>query len=230
MVGAFLTFVLAIGDYITPQILGGNRELLMPQAIMLQIGRQADFPMAAAMSLILMLVVGLAYLACARWLRLERVMIRRTWQACWLPPISALAYLFIFLPVLVLILFSFQGSAVPVPPFNGPSLRWYAAVLADGRLLGGPGPLAARGRAVLAARDLAGLPRRLRPGPRIRRAGRPLAPGPAAGAAHRLLPDHRHGAARHLQRAWRAALAAGGRHRPRRDQPALVLRHPATPR
>ena len=47
VVGAFLTFVLAIGDYITPQILGGNRELLMPQAIMLQIGRQADFPMAA---------------------------------------------------------------------------------------------------------------------------------------------------------------------------------------
>ena len=72
VVGAFLTFVLAIGDYITPQILGGNRELLMPQAIMLQIGRQADFPMAAALSLILMLVVGLAYLACARWLRLGR--------------------------------------------------------------------------------------------------------------------------------------------------------------
>ncbi|MFZ1427418.1 MAG: ABC transporter permease [Geminicoccaceae bacterium] len=72
VVGAFLTFVLAIGDYITPQILGGNRELLMPQAIMLQIGRQADFPMAAALSMILMLVVSLAYLACARWLRLER--------------------------------------------------------------------------------------------------------------------------------------------------------------
>lgn len=72
VVGAFLTFVLAIGDYITPQILGGNRELLMPQAIMLQIGRQADFPMAAALSLILMMVVSLAYLACARWLRLER--------------------------------------------------------------------------------------------------------------------------------------------------------------
>lgn len=72
VVGAFLTFVLAIGDYITPQILGGNRELLLPQAILLQIGRQADFPMAAALSLILTVVVSLAYLACARWLRIER--------------------------------------------------------------------------------------------------------------------------------------------------------------
>jgi len=33
MVGAFLTFVLAIGDYVTPQLLGGNNELLMPQLI-----------------------------------------------------------------------------------------------------------------------------------------------------------------------------------------------------
>ena len=72
MVGAFLTFVLAIGDYITPQILGGNNELLMPQLIMMQIGRRGDFASASALSLILMVVVTLAYLACARWLKLER--------------------------------------------------------------------------------------------------------------------------------------------------------------
>jgi spermidine/putrescine transport system permease protein len=72
MVGAFLTFVLAIGDYVTPQILGGNNELLMPQLIMMQIGRRGDFPLASALALILMAVVTLAYLACARWLKLER--------------------------------------------------------------------------------------------------------------------------------------------------------------
>ena len=72
MVGAFLTFVLAIGDYITPQILGGNNELLMPQLIMMQIGRRGDFSSASALSIILMAVVTLAYFACARWLRIER--------------------------------------------------------------------------------------------------------------------------------------------------------------
>jgi spermidine/putrescine transport system permease protein len=72
-VGAFLTFVLAVGDYITPQILGGGRELLLPQAIMLQIGRAADFPMASALSLVSMLVVVAAYLLFARHLRMERV-------------------------------------------------------------------------------------------------------------------------------------------------------------
>ena len=72
MVGAFLTFVLAIGDYITPQILGGNNELLMPQLIMMQIGRRGDFPLASALAIILMAVVTLAYLFCARWLKIER--------------------------------------------------------------------------------------------------------------------------------------------------------------
>ena len=72
MVGAFLTFVLCIGDYITPQILGGNNELLMPQLIMLQIGRRGDFPLASALSIILMIVISLAYLSSARWLKLER--------------------------------------------------------------------------------------------------------------------------------------------------------------
>jgi len=73
MVGAFLTFVLCIGDYITPQILGGNNELLLPQTIMLQIARRSDFPMASALAMVLMAVVSLVYLASSRWLKIDRV-------------------------------------------------------------------------------------------------------------------------------------------------------------
>jgi spermidine/putrescine transport system permease protein len=43
-------------------------------------------------------------------------------------------YGFIFLPVVVLVLFSLQATSFPIPPFTGPSLRWYEAVLADARL------------------------------------------------------------------------------------------------
>lgn len=46
-----------------------------------------------------------------------------------------LLYGFIFLPVLVLITFSFQESRLPVPPFDGPSLKWYQAILGDRRLM-----------------------------------------------------------------------------------------------
>lgn len=71
--GAFLTFVLCIGDYVTPQILGGNTELTVPQVIMVQLGRRADFPLASALAIVLMGIVTLAYLACARWLRIDRL-------------------------------------------------------------------------------------------------------------------------------------------------------------
>lgn len=72
VVGAFLTFVLAIGDYITPQILGGANELLFPQAIMLQVARAGDFPMAAALSMVLLVVILAAYALAAGRLTLER--------------------------------------------------------------------------------------------------------------------------------------------------------------
>lgn len=68
-VGAFLTFALCVGDYVTPQILGGGNDLAAAQLVMLQIGRRGDLPMAAALSVVLMLGVTLAYLAAARWMR-----------------------------------------------------------------------------------------------------------------------------------------------------------------
>lgn len=43
----------------------------------------------------------------------------------------AAAYAFVFLPVVVLVAFSFQDGRLPVPPFQGVTLDWYAAVLGD---------------------------------------------------------------------------------------------------
>ena len=72
-VGAFLTIVLCIGDFVTPQILGGFRGLLLPQVVMMQIQRQLNLPMASVMSLVLTLVVAIAYLLMQRWLRMARL-------------------------------------------------------------------------------------------------------------------------------------------------------------
>ncbi len=48
---------------------------------------------------------------------------------------ALLMYGFIFLPVAVLVLFSFQDSRLPIMPFKGPTLRWYEAVFSDDRLV-----------------------------------------------------------------------------------------------
>ena len=70
--GAFLIVVVVMGDYVTPQILGGNNDLVLPQTIMMQIQRRGDVPMAAALSVVMMVVVAAAYLALARKLTAER--------------------------------------------------------------------------------------------------------------------------------------------------------------
>jgi spermidine/putrescine transport system permease protein len=46
-----------------------------------------------------------------------------------------LALSFIYLPVVVLVLFSFQDGVLPVFPFTGPSLQWYEKMLANERLV-----------------------------------------------------------------------------------------------
>lgn len=47
----------------------------------------------------------------------------------------ALLYGFIFLPVLVLVIFSFQDGKLPVPPWRGFTFDWYDALFANKRLM-----------------------------------------------------------------------------------------------
>lgn len=48
---------------------------------------------------------------------------------------AVLVFGFILLPVISLVVFSFQATNLPVPPFSGPSLRWYEALFADSRMI-----------------------------------------------------------------------------------------------
>ena len=57
--------------------------------------------------------------------------LRQVPSGCYL----ALAFLFIYLPVVVFVLFSFQDGLLPVPPFQGPSLQWYERMLDNRRLM-----------------------------------------------------------------------------------------------
>ena len=47
----------------------------------------------------------------------------------------ALGYTFVFLPVVVLVLFSFTSRDVPLPPFEGPSLEWYGKIFSNDRMV-----------------------------------------------------------------------------------------------
>ncbi|PZQ96959.1 MAG: ABC transporter permease [Cereibacter sphaeroides] len=44
-------------------------------------------------------------------------------------------FAFILMPVVVLVVFSFQDGRLPVPPFRGVTLKWYAEILSDRNLM-----------------------------------------------------------------------------------------------
>jgi spermidine/putrescine transport system permease protein len=44
-------------------------------------------------------------------------------------------YVFIFLPVAVLVIFSFQDGTLPVPPLHGLTWKWYGEIFADEKLM-----------------------------------------------------------------------------------------------
>ena len=45
------------------------------------------------------------------------------------------AFIFIYLPSVMLVLFSFQHGQLPAPPFDGPSLEWYERMIGNRRLV-----------------------------------------------------------------------------------------------
>jgi ABC-type spermidine/putrescine transport system permease subunit I len=71
LVGGVFTFVFGIGEYVIPALLGGGKQLLYAEAIVLRINAQQDWPAAAAMSIVLMaLTVGMVALLGRRVRRL----------------------------------------------------------------------------------------------------------------------------------------------------------------
>jgi spermidine/putrescine transport system permease protein len=53
------------------------------------------------------------------------------WKKALPTAVLLIGFGFIYLPVVVLAVFSFHNGRVAVPPFEGPTLRWYSEVLSD---------------------------------------------------------------------------------------------------
>ena len=54
-----MIFIPTVGDYVTPALVGGPDGLMLANIIEVQFGRVNDWPMGAALSIIMMIAVGL---------------------------------------------------------------------------------------------------------------------------------------------------------------------------
>ena len=64
--GSILVFIPSLGAYVTPSVLGGGKNLMLGNLIELQFGQGRDWPLGAALSITLMLIVMVALLGYVR--------------------------------------------------------------------------------------------------------------------------------------------------------------------
>jgi spermidine/putrescine transport system permease protein len=58
--GSILVFIPAIGAYVTPRVLGGGKNMMMGNLIELQFGQGRNWPLGAALSITLLVIVTIA--------------------------------------------------------------------------------------------------------------------------------------------------------------------------
>jgi spermidine/putrescine transport system permease protein len=64
--GSILVFIPALGAYVTPRILGGGRNMMIGNFIELQFGQGRNWPLGAALSVTLLVIVGAALMLYVR--------------------------------------------------------------------------------------------------------------------------------------------------------------------
>jgi spermidine/putrescine transport system permease protein len=60
--GSILVFIPSIGAYVTPRLLGGGKSLMLGNLIELQFGQGRNWPLGAALSITLLVIVMVAML------------------------------------------------------------------------------------------------------------------------------------------------------------------------
>ncbi len=147
-IGFSLAFLVTVGDYVTPGMVGGIDGTTIGVLIQSQFGMGNNWPYGSAVAIVLILVVALVLgvvmaLCPSRGVLLGDEGVARTS----IPSaagrlgriLGALGYtgalLFLYAPLVLMGIFSFNASSLQVFPIVGLSFQWYGALLENGSLL-----------------------------------------------------------------------------------------------
>ena len=152
-IGFALAVLIAAGDFVTPAMVGGINGTMLGSVIQSQFGVSGNWPAGAAMSVyLLVLVIGL--LGIVLWLSRSRGILTEV-DAGAAPRIAlwskltggqklqrvagrilfVVPYIFLYAPLFVIGLFSFNDSTVQSLPLAGFTFKWYQELPANKGLL-----------------------------------------------------------------------------------------------
>ncbi len=146
-IGFTLAFLLCIGDYITPAMVGGLEGTMLGMVIASQFGLAGNWPYGAALAFVMMAAVSLILAAIVLLSRTPGVLMgeddgsapkgsRRQTAIARIRSAAAflafcLPYVFLYLPLLLIVIFSFNASPLQTFPLTGFTLDWYRDLLAN---------------------------------------------------------------------------------------------------
>jgi ABC-type spermidine/putrescine transport system permease subunit I len=110
--GATFAFVLSLGDFLAPLLLGGPSGIMISNIVVSLFGAAYNWPLGAAISFcMLLLVVSSAFSLRAAGKEMEFLVsdAKLVSGSRWLLPHALVVFAFLYLPIAVLILYSFNG-------------------------------------------------------------------------------------------------------------------------
>ena len=146
---AVIEFIPTVGDYITPMMVGGPKGIMFGQIIAAQFGEANNMPLGAALTIIMMITVTTLALTFV-WLAQRGTVKRREMET--VVPLAGssgteerrfgllffyvvLYLMFLYIPSMMLPIFSFNDSIQMVLPLKGFTLDWYAGIASAPGLL-----------------------------------------------------------------------------------------------
>ncbi len=133
------SFILAASDYVAPRMVGGLNGQMIGSVIADQFGGASNYPLGAALSVCMVagfaVCLGLLFVLERALVRLMRVLGRGAGRRMpslalpWSETVTLAALVFLFSPLLTVLVFSFNTARNPGLPLEGLTLFWYADVL-----------------------------------------------------------------------------------------------------
>jgi len=136
LAGATFAFVLSLGDFLAPLLVGGPSGTMIANLVQSLFGAAYDWPLGAAIS-VFILIITLAMLSLAqrvekRWsLRMSATSANSMKRSPLLGIYAVLVFAFIYLPIVVLVVYSFNRDGVGGFPPRHFTFDWYRQLFAD---------------------------------------------------------------------------------------------------
>jgi spermidine/putrescine transport system permease protein len=146
---AVIEFIPTVGDYVTPMMVGGPKGMMFGQIIAAQFGVANNVPLGAALTIIMMITITTLALTFV-WLSQRGTVKRREMETVVAPKESSaskgrrfdplilyvvLYLMFLYIPSMMLPIFSFNDSIQMVLPLKGFTVKWYLGILTQPGLL-----------------------------------------------------------------------------------------------